>query len=103
MGRRHRAGSADALSCTASKKLTGRMTSLVLQLLADAFDQSVRFSSILRKALMVARKLAVGEIEGWLKQELGDGSGSCSIFSQAAFRLSGCSSSSTSSVKSRII
>ena len=50
------------------------MTSLVLQLQADTLDQSVRVSSILRKALAVSRKLAILEIESWLKQEL-DGYG----------------------------
>ncbi len=46
------------------------MASIVLELQQDALDRTVRVSDLLRKALVVARKLGLTEIQGWLEHEL---------------------------------
>lgn len=46
------------------------MSGLVLELQADALNRSVSCSDLLRKALVVSRKLSIGAIEGWLRNEL---------------------------------
>lgn len=46
------------------------MSSLVLELQADAMNREVSCSDLLRKALVVSRKLEVDSIENWLYQEL---------------------------------
>jgi hypothetical protein len=46
------------------------MSSLVLELQRDATEKSVSESDLLRKALVVARKLRVTEIQQWLTNEL---------------------------------
>ena len=46
------------------------MTSLVTELQREALDRSVRAADLLRKALVVARKLRIKEIQTWLKSEL---------------------------------
>ena len=52
------------------------MSSLVLELQADAINQEVSCSDLLRKALVVSKKLEVDSIENWLYQELNGYSGS---------------------------
>lgn len=52
------------------------MSSIVLELQQDALNRNVLTSDLLRKALVVARKLRVQEIQTWLDLELngyGDG------------------------------
>ena len=46
------------------------MSSLVLELQADAINREVSCSDLLRKALVVSKKLEVDSIENWLYQEL---------------------------------
>ena len=46
------------------------MTSLVTELQREALDKSVEVADLLRKALVVARKLRIEEIQTWLKSEL---------------------------------
>ena len=46
------------------------MSSLVLELQADAINRKVSCSDLLRKAFAVSRKLEVEAIENWLRQEL---------------------------------
>ena len=46
------------------------MSGLVLELQADALNRGVCCSDLLRKALVVSRKLGIGAIEGWLRNEL---------------------------------
>lgn len=46
------------------------MTSLVLELQRDAIDQTINVSTLLRKALVVAKKLKITDIELWLSNEL---------------------------------
>lgn len=46
------------------------MTGIVRELQKEALDKSTRVSDLLRKALLVARKLKVPEIEAWLQHEL---------------------------------
>lgn len=46
------------------------MTSLVLELQRDALDKSVSTGDLLRKALVVARKLKIGDIVEWISNEL---------------------------------
>jgi len=46
------------------------VSSLVLELQRDSLDSSVPISDLLRKALVVARKLDVGEFEEWATSEL---------------------------------
>lgn len=50
------------------------MDSLVLELQRAALDSATRVSTLLRKALVVARKLQLTEFEAWIKDEL-DGYG----------------------------
>lgn len=52
------------------------MSSLVLELQADAMNREVSCSDLLRKALVVSKKLEVDSIENWLYQELNGYSGS---------------------------
>jgi hypothetical protein len=47
------------------------MTSLVLQLQADCLDSNVSILEVLRKALVVARKLSLGDAQTWIQKELG--------------------------------
>ncbi len=47
-----------------------RAMSIVRELQQDALNPKVRVSDLLRKALVVARKLGVGEFEGWIDKEL---------------------------------
>lgn len=46
------------------------MSGLVAELQADALNKEIRVSDLLRKALVVSRKLAIHQIEEWLKREL---------------------------------
>ncbi|MBD2072675.1 hypothetical protein H6F86_01980 [Phormidium sp. FACHB-592] len=46
------------------------MSSLVLELQEDALDTSVTVLSLLRKALVVARKLKIQEFQHWIQNEL---------------------------------
>ena len=46
------------------------MPGLVLELQSDALNRNVSCSDLLRKALVVSRKLGVGEVETWLRHEL---------------------------------
>ena len=46
------------------------MTSLVAELQREALDKSVRTADLLRKALVVARKLKIEDIQPWVKSEL---------------------------------
>src|SRR4051812_19907084 len=46
------------------------MASLVLQLQQDAVNPLVATDDLLRKAMLVARKLRVNDIEQWLSNEL---------------------------------
>ncbi len=46
------------------------MSSLVLELQADALDPSVSALNLLRKALVVAKKLSVQEFQAWIELEL---------------------------------
>lgn len=46
------------------------MTSLVLELQRDSLDNSVSTSTLLRKALVVAKKLKISDIEHWINSEL---------------------------------
>ena len=46
------------------------MQSLVLALQQDALDEDVSTVALLRNALVVAKKLDVGEIDEWLSNEL---------------------------------
>lgn len=46
------------------------MSGLVLELQRDALDKGVDVSSLLRKALVVSKKLAITEIEAWISEEL---------------------------------
>ena len=46
------------------------MTSLVTELQREALDKSVPAGDLLRKALVVARKLKIEDIQPWLKSEL---------------------------------
>lgn len=46
------------------------MTSLVLELQHDAIGSSVSIGTLLRKALVVARKLEVKELQTWVEDEL---------------------------------
>lgn len=46
------------------------MSSLVLELQADALDPSVSVLNLLRKALVVAKKLGVQEFQSWIELEL---------------------------------
>lgn len=46
------------------------MPSLVLELQAEALDSSVQIADLLRKALVVARKLKIEELEKWISGEL---------------------------------
>lgn len=46
------------------------MASIVHELQHDALDRAVSASDLLRKALVVARKLKVDELEKWLRNEL---------------------------------
>lgn len=46
------------------------MAGLVLELQADAVDEKVPVSAVLRKALAVSRKLSLPDVESWLSDEL---------------------------------
>lgn len=46
------------------------MPSLVLELQHDALDEKTAVSSLLRKAIAVARKLGVSDADHWLNHEL---------------------------------
>jgi hypothetical protein len=46
------------------------MSGIVLELQREALDKSVRSSDLLRKALLVARKLKVADLESWILSEL---------------------------------
>jgi hypothetical protein len=46
------------------------MSSLILELQRDALQPDVRLTDLLRKALVVARKLGLGEFEEWVNAEL---------------------------------
>lgn len=46
------------------------MTGLVLELQRDAYNQEIRVSTLLRKALAISKKLGIVEIENWLNKEL---------------------------------
>jgi hypothetical protein len=46
------------------------MAGLVLELQKDAMDSSIKSSDLLRKALVVAKKLAVREFQEWVENEL---------------------------------
>ena len=46
------------------------MNSIVMELQQDALDSSIRLPDLLRKALVVARKLRVKELEAWINREL---------------------------------
>src|SRR4051794_29643027 len=48
----------------------GRLNSIVLELQRDALDPNAKVSDLLRKAMVVARKLRINELEGWLKFEV---------------------------------
>lgn len=57
------------------------MTGLVLELQRDALNKDIHVSDLLRKAFVVSRKLAITEIEAWIRSEL-DGyysAGKCDI------------------------
>lgn len=47
------------------------MPPIVLELQRDALDSNVRPSDLLRKALVVAKKLKIQELEDWVAAELG--------------------------------
>jgi AbiTii len=47
-----------------------RMNSIVLELQRDALENQTPVANLLRKALVVARKLRVSNIEGWIHSEL---------------------------------
>jgi hypothetical protein len=47
-------------------------TSLIDELQLDASNNSVSVSSLLRKALMVAAKLAVSDLPEWINKELSE-------------------------------
>lgn len=47
------------------------MGSVVLELQQDALNRNVSVSDLLRKALVVARKLGLAEMQAWIKNELG--------------------------------
>lgn len=47
------------------------MSSIVLELQRDALDREVAVSDLLRKALVVARKLKIEEIQEWITREAG--------------------------------
>jgi hypothetical protein len=42
------------------------MTGIILELQKEALDKRTQISDLLRKALLVARKLKVQEIESWI-------------------------------------
>jgi len=46
------------------------MSSVVVELQRDALDRVVKVSDLLRKALVVARKLNLGEFQKWVEEEL---------------------------------
>ena len=46
------------------------MSSLVFELQHDALEEKVHVSSLLRKAIAVARKLGVSDADHWLNNEL---------------------------------
>ena len=46
------------------------MSGLILELQANALDGNARVSDLLRKALVVSKKLGIGEIERWISMEL---------------------------------
>lgn len=46
------------------------MTAVILQLQQDALDRDVPVSDLLRKALVIARKLALQEFQIWIENEL---------------------------------
>lgn len=46
------------------------MAGIVLELQHEALDKSIRVSDLLRKALLVAKKLKISELESWILSEL---------------------------------
>jgi len=46
------------------------MSAIVVELQKEALDKNVQVSDLLRKALTVARKLKIGDIETWIQAEL---------------------------------
>jgi hypothetical protein len=46
------------------------VSSVVLELQREALDQSVRVSDLLRRAIVVARKLGLAELQEWIEKEL---------------------------------
>jgi hypothetical protein len=48
----------------------GNMSSSVLELQHDALQPDVRVIDLLRKSLVVAKKLGLGEFEEWVNAEL---------------------------------
>jgi len=46
------------------------MASVVIELQRDALDRTIRVSDLLRKSLVVARKLSLGEFQRWIEGEL---------------------------------
>ena len=55
------------------------MSGIVLKLQREALDKSTRVSDLLRKALLVARKLKVIDLESWILSELNGYSDGSSI------------------------
>jgi|WetSurMetagenome_2_1015567.scaffolds.fasta_scaffold247409_1 hypothetical protein len=53
------------------------MSSIVIELQKDALDASIPVAALLRKALVVARKLKIAEIQEWIENELNDYSKNC--------------------------
>jgi hypothetical protein len=53
------------------------MPSIVIELQKDALDTSIPDADLLRKALVVARKLKIAEIQEWIENELNGYSKSC--------------------------
>ncbi len=46
------------------------MSSVIIELQSEALDKTVKVSDLLRKALVVARKLKIGEFQEWIEKEL---------------------------------
>lgn len=46
------------------------MPGLILELQADTLDPHARVTDLLRKALVISKKLGIGEIEKWIQSEL---------------------------------
>ncbi len=61
------------------------MPGIVIELQRDALDKSIRTSDLLRKALLVARKLKITDLESWVLSEL-NGYSDTDIASFPAYR-----------------